>query len=61
MEYSTSSGKVVESPTHRWAYIIGTTIALLTLTLPMFAIAYYSPQNRRAGPETSIENFQPLP
>jgi hypothetical protein len=61
MEYSTPSGKVVEPPAHRWAYIIGTTIALLTLTLPMFAIAYYSPQNHRARPETSIENFQPLP
>ncbi|MBD2310919.1 hypothetical protein H6G20_04375 [Desertifilum sp. FACHB-1129] len=36
---------------HRLADIIGTAIALLTLTLPLFAIAYYS--------SSSVEVFPP--
>lgn len=42
MESSSPSGKVSEPPTHRWTYIVGTVIAVLTLTLPLVAIAYYS-------------------
>ena len=42
MESSSPSGNATEPPQHRWAKIMGTAIALLTLTLPPFVIAYYS-------------------
>ncbi|MBE9118438.1 hypothetical protein IQ249_21330 [Lusitaniella coriacea LEGE 07157] len=42
MESSESSANSAEPPSHRWARIVGTAIALLTLTVPTFAIAYYS-------------------
>ena len=58
MESSTPSGKVSEPPAHRWAYIVGTTIAVLTITLPLLVIAYYSPQNHHTGLETYVEGFQ---
>lgn len=61
MESSTPSGKAAEPPAHRWAYIVGTTIALLTLILPVVSIAYYSPQNRQAEPKTPVQSFQPVP
>jgi hypothetical protein len=42
MESSSPSGNTVEPPSHRWANIFGTAIAILTLTLPLLAIAYNS-------------------
>ncbi|MCU0534899.1 MAG: hypothetical protein MUD14_13490 [Hydrococcus sp. Prado102] len=45
MEPSSPSGNVSEPPSTRWASLLGTTIAVLTLTLPMGVIAYYSSQN----------------
>jgi hypothetical protein len=42
MESSSPSGKTSEPPSHRWANILGTAIAILTLTLPLLAIAYDS-------------------
>lgn len=45
MEPSSPSGNVSEPPSNRWASLLGTTIAVLTLTLPMGVIAYYSSQN----------------
>ncbi|HAA27623.1 MAG TPA: hypothetical protein DCE56_08060 [Cyanobacteria bacterium UBA8553] len=42
MESSGPSAKSSDPHTHRWAEIMGTAIALLTLTLPLFVIAYYS-------------------
>jgi hypothetical protein len=42
-----SSGQSANSsdqpPPQRWAEFLGTAIALITLTLPVFAIAHYSP------------------
>lgn len=52
MDLSQRSGKDGESPHHRWAGILGTTVAIVTMTLPLIMIAYYSP---------SKSNAQPLP
>ncbi|MEA5512009.1 hypothetical protein VB715_19740 [Crocosphaera sp. UHCC 0190] len=49
MESSSPSGKVSEPPTHRWSHFMGTAIAILTLTLPLFVIAYYS--SNKADPQ----------
>jgi hypothetical protein len=45
MEPSSPSGNVSEPPSNKWASLLGTTIAVLTLTLPMGVISYYSSQN----------------
>ncbi|NJK48112.1 hypothetical protein HC931_07935 [Candidatus Gracilibacteria bacterium] len=45
MEPSSPSGNVSEPPSNKWASLLGTTIAVVTLTLPMAVIAYYSSQN----------------
>ncbi|HAC65934.1 MAG TPA: hypothetical protein DCF68_20980 [Cyanothece sp. UBA12306] len=58
MQSSTPSGKVSEPPPHKWAYIVGTIIAILTLTLPLLVIAYYSPQNNQTGLETHVKEFE---
>lgn len=42
MESSGPSAKSSDPRTNRWAEIMGTAIALLTLTLPLFVIAYSS-------------------
>ncbi len=42
MESSSPSGKNAETPGHRWSNFIGTIIAILTLTIPLLAIAQYS-------------------
>lgn len=40
---SSQSVNVRENTSHRLADIVGTAIALLTLTLPLLVIAHYSP------------------
>lgn len=45
MESSSSSAKASEPYSSRWARFIGTTVALLTLTIPMLAISYFSSPN----------------
>ena len=50
MDLSQRSGKDAESPHHRWAGILGTTIAIATVTLPLIMIAYYSPSKSNAEP-----------
>ena len=50
MDLSQRSGKDAESPHHRWAGILGTTVAILTMTLPLIMIAYYSPSKSNAEP-----------
>ncbi|MBZ8178740.1 MAG: hypothetical protein SAL07_22750 [Oscillatoria sp. PMC 1051.18] len=42
MESSGPSGNASEQPQSRLAGIVGTAIAILTLTIPMLVIAYYS-------------------
>ncbi|MEC4991777.1 MAG: hypothetical protein SAJ37_23830 [Oscillatoria sp. PMC 1068.18] len=50
MESSGPSGNASEQPQSKLAGIIGTAIAILTLTIPMLVIAYYSSNS-------SIETF----
>lgn len=50
MDLSQRSGKDAESTPHRWAGILGTTVAILTITLPLIMIAYYSPSKSNAEP-----------
>ena len=42
MEPSSPSENAIEPPPHRWVSIVGTTIAILTLTVPLLVIANYS-------------------
>ncbi|HAG80319.1 MAG TPA: hypothetical protein DCL61_03900 [Cyanobacteria bacterium UBA12227] len=51
MNSSGSSANSADSNPYRWAEITGTVIAFLTLTLPLFSIAYYS----------STSSFEVLP
>ncbi len=50
MEVSQHPGKSEDSPGHRWAGILGAGVAVVTLTLPIFMIAYYSPFGSNAQP-----------
>ena len=50
MEISQRPGKAEDSPGHRWAGILGTGVAVVTLTLPIFMIASYSPFGSNAQP-----------
>lgn len=43
MEVSQRPGQAEDSPGHRWAGILGTAVAVITLTLPIAMIASYSP------------------
>jgi hypothetical protein len=42
---SNSQSANTDTYSHRWADIVGTAIALLTLTVPVFVIANYSSTN----------------
>lgn len=50
MDLTQRSGKDADSPHHRWAGILGTAIAVITMTLPLVMIAYYSPSRINAEP-----------
>ncbi len=50
MEVSQRPGKVEEPPGHRWAGILGTGVAVVTLILPLVMIASYSPFSDSAQP-----------
>ena len=50
MEVSQRSGPVEEPPGHRWAGILGTSVAIVTLTLPLIMIASYPPSGSNAQP-----------
>lgn len=59
MESSGPRGNTSEPPTHKWSEIIGTTIAVITLTLPLLVIGYY-PANSNLDPlQTNSTYFQP--
>ncbi len=54
MESSSSpSANSSELPANRWAEILGTMIAILTLALPVFAIANFSSSNSLIVQQTS--------
>ncbi|MBE9168904.1 hypothetical protein IQ238_15760 [Pleurocapsales cyanobacterium LEGE 06147] len=50
MESSSQSGNNSDSPYHRWSGILGTIVAVLTLTVPLLMIGYYSPFTTNAEP-----------
>ncbi|GAB4225974.1 MAG: hypothetical protein Kow0049_04490 [Stanieria sp.] len=50
MESSERSPNNLESPHHRWAGVLGTVVAIMTLILPLLVIAYYSPFSSNAEP-----------
>ena len=43
MEVSQHPGQAEDPPGHRWARILGTGVAVVTLTLPLVMIASFSP------------------
>lgn len=55
MESSGSPGKP-DDPSPKWSDLLGTVIALLTLTIPMLVISYYSyrPTTPNLSPEVSV-------
>jgi hypothetical protein len=52
MESTSSLEKPAEPPSHRWANLMGTLIAVLTLTIPALAISYYSSYNAPIAGQT---------
>lgn len=66
MEVSKHPGKAEDSPGHRWAGILGTGVAIVTLILPLIMIASYSPfgSNAQFVPETIYQlqenRFNPM-
>ena len=50
MELSQRSEKAADPPGGRWARILGTIVAVLTLTLPILMIVYRSPSSSNAHP-----------
>ena len=61
MEVSQRPGKAEDSPGHRWAGILGTGVAVITLTLPIVMIASYSPFSSNAQPiPERIEQLQEM-
>ena len=54
MEVSQRPGQAEDSPGHRWAGILGTGVAVVTLTLPLVMIASYSPFSSDTQPTPKI-------
>lgn len=59
MESSEQISSNSDTPHQRWAGILGMTVALVTLTLPLLAIGYYSSLSINAG--NIPEGIQRLP
>lgn len=60
MEVSQRPGKAEDSPGHRWAGILGTGVAVVTLTLPIFMIASYSPFESESNAQPAPEQVKQL-
>ncbi|WP_150107090.1 hypothetical protein [Halothece sp. PCC 7418] len=54
MDSSSLPGRSAQSKNYRWASLLGSAIALLTLTIPPAIITYYSANN-------AIDTFSPMP
>ena len=59
MESSEQISSTSDSPYHRWAGLLGMIVALITLTLPLLTIGYYS--SVRINAEPISEEFYTLP
>ncbi|MBC1221562.1 hypothetical protein GNF10_09465 [Nostoc sp. UCD121] len=55
---SNSQSANTDTYSQRLADIVGTAIALLTLTLPVFVIAHYSSTNVQNNQQPLIQNLQ---
>ncbi|MEH1870995.1 hypothetical protein [Nostoc sp.] len=55
---SNSQSANTDTYSQRLADIVGTAIALLTLTLPVFVIAHYSSSNVQINQQPLVQNFK---
>ncbi|MEH1910477.1 TLTLP motif-containing protein [Nostoc sp.] len=58
MNSNSQSANSADTYSQRLADIVGTAIALLTLTLPVFVIAHYSSTNVENNQQPLIQNLQ---
>ncbi|MHC5671952.1 TLTLP motif-containing protein [Nostoc sp.] len=58
MNSNSQSANSADTYSQRLADIVGTAIALLTLTLPVFVIAHYSSSNLENNQQPLIQNLQ---
>ncbi|WP_041565357.1 hypothetical protein [Nostoc punctiforme] len=58
MNSNSQSANSNDTYSQRLADIVGTAIALLTLTLPVFVIAHYSSTNVQNNQQPLIQNLQ---
>ncbi|MEH2324106.1 MAG: hypothetical protein V7K32_11120 [Nostoc sp.] len=55
---SNSQSANTDTYSQRLADIVGTAIAMLTLTLPVFVIAHYSSSNVQINQQPLVQNFK---
>ncbi|WP_375515533.1 hypothetical protein [uncultured Nostoc sp.] len=58
MNSNSQSANSTDTYSQRLADIVGTAIALLTLTLPVFVIAHYSSTNVQINQQPLVQNFK---
>ncbi|MDF5716913.1 MAG: hypothetical protein PUP93_24355 [Rhizonema sp. NSF051] len=58
MNSNTPSANANDTDSHRLADIVGTIIAVLTLTLPLFVIAHYSNSNVQNNQQQPLYSLQ---
>lgn len=58
MNSNSQSANSADTYSNRLADIVGTAIALLTLTLPVFVIAHYSSSDVQNNQQPTIQNLQ---
>ncbi|AFY32540.1 hypothetical protein [Calothrix sp. PCC 7507] len=58
MNLNSQSANSTDTYSHRLADIVGTAIALLTLTLPVFVIGHYSSANALNNQQPVTHNLQ---
>ncbi|MCW5315601.1 hypothetical protein GTQ43_17825 [Nostoc sp. KVJ3] len=58
MNSNSQSANSTDTYSQRLADIVGTAIALLTLTLPVFVIAHYSSNNVQNNQQPLIQNIK---
>ncbi|WP_138503191.1 hypothetical protein [Nostoc sp. PA-18-2419] len=58
MNSNSPSANSADTYSHRLADVVGTAIALLTLTLPVFVIAHYSSSNVQNNQQPPIQNLR---
>lgn len=58
MDSNSQSANTEELPSQRLADVVGTAIAMLTLTLPMFVIGHYSSSSLQGNRQPLTYNLQ---